>query len=78
MLRINYLPPEQMPSHQRDFPHEKQLAHLSATDGSRELAFLVVFYLIAQVSPVACVPLTRVAHELGRRRSAERTFRAAE
>jgi hypothetical protein len=52
VFRVNYLPPEQMPSHQRDFPREEQLAHLPASDGSRGLAFLVVFYLLAMLGGI--------------------------
>ena len=52
MFRINYLPPERMPQHHRDFPREEQLVHLSAADGSRGLAFLVIFYLLAMLGGI--------------------------
>ena len=41
-----------MPEHQRDFPGEEQLVHFAATDGSRGLAFLVVFYLPAMLGGI--------------------------
>ena len=33
MFRINYLPPEQMPSHQRDFPRESQRVEIAGLEG---------------------------------------------
>jgi hypothetical protein len=47
MLRVNYLPPEQMPTHQRDFPRNDQVVEMPRTDGSHQLALLVIMYLLA-------------------------------
>ena len=52
MFPVNYLPPEQMPSHQRDFPREEQGVHVLATDGSRGLALLVAWYLLAMLGGI--------------------------
>ena len=37
VLRINYLPPEQMPSHQRDFPRTQRV-EIAGLEGSRLLS----------------------------------------
>ena len=50
MYRVNYLPPEQMPSHQRDFPREGQA--ISTADGSRPLGTMVVGYLVAMLGGI--------------------------
>jgi hypothetical protein len=47
MLRVNYLPREQMPSHQRDFPREPQRVEMAGLEGSRLLGLLVACYLAA-------------------------------
>ena len=46
-MRVNYLPPEQMPSHQRDFPRDPQRAELAGLEGSRLLGLFVACYLAA-------------------------------
>ena len=50
MFRVNYLPPEQMPSHQRDFPRQAQA--ISGVEGSRMLGIMVVGYLIAMFAGI--------------------------
>jgi hypothetical protein len=47
VFRVNYLPPEQMPSHQRDFPREGQRGEMTGLEGSRLLGLLVACYLAA-------------------------------
>ena len=47
MFRVNYLPPEQMPSHQRDFPREPQRVEMAGREGSRLLGLFVACYLAA-------------------------------
>ena len=47
MYRINHLPPEQMPSHQRDFPRDPQRAEMAGLEGSRLLGLFVACYLAA-------------------------------
>ena len=47
MLRVNYLRPEQMPAHQRHFPRREQLNELPGASGSRGLALMVAWYLVA-------------------------------
>lgn len=46
MFRVNYVRPEQMPRHQRDFP-PREVVELPDFAGSRSLALLVACYLIA-------------------------------
>ena len=46
-MRVNYLPPDQMPSHQRDFPRDPQRAEMAGLEGSRLLGLLVACYLAA-------------------------------
>jgi hypothetical protein len=46
MLRVNYVRPEQMPSHQRDFPRREEPELPSAVD-SGGLGLMVACYLIA-------------------------------
>ena len=46
-MGVNYLPPEQMPSHQRDFPRDLQCAEMAGVEGSRLLGLFVACYLIA-------------------------------
>jgi hypothetical protein len=52
MFRVNYLPPEQMPAHQRDFPHRLQLEELPDAADSRGLGFLVAWYLVAMIGGI--------------------------
>jgi hypothetical protein len=47
MYRINHLPPEQMPSHQRDFPHRDDAREALGTSNSGGLLLLVLLYLLA-------------------------------
>jgi hypothetical protein len=51
MLRVNYVRPEQMPSHQRDFPRREE-PELPATSGSGGLFLMVACYLIAMFAGV--------------------------
>lgn len=51
MLRVNYVRPEQMPQHQRDFPR-RELAQLPDFSGSRSLALMVAGYLIAMFAGI--------------------------
>ena len=52
MFRVNYLPPEQMPAHQRDFPHRPQLDELPGPADSRGLGLLVAWYLVAMIGGI--------------------------
>jgi tetrahydromethanopterin S-methyltransferase subunit B len=52
MFRINYLRPEQMPPHQRDFPRREQIEELPGAAGSRELALMVAWYLVAMLAAI--------------------------
>jgi len=52
MFRINYLPPEQMPPHQRDFPRREQIEELPGAAGSRALAPMVAWYLVAMFAGI--------------------------
>jgi len=52
MFRINYLRPEQMPPHQRDFPRQEQIEELPGAAGSRELAMMVAWYLVAMFAGI--------------------------
>ena len=52
MFRVNYLPPEQMPAHQRDFPHRPQLDELPGAVESRGLGLLVACYLVAMIGGI--------------------------
>jgi hypothetical protein len=55
MFRVNYLPPEQMPAHQRDFPHRPQLEELPIAPGaadSRGLGLLVAWYLVSMIGGI--------------------------
>lgn len=48
MFRINYLPPERMSSHQRDFPQRERPAEpIALRGGSGELWLIVAGYLLA-------------------------------
>ena len=47
MLPVNYLPPEQMPSHQRDFPYRDDAREALGTSNSGGLLLLVLLYLLA-------------------------------
>ena len=47
MYRINYLPPEQMPPHERDFPPREPSELVPGADGSHALAVMVAWYLVA-------------------------------
>ena len=47
MFRINYLRPERMPSHQRDFPRRERPEEPIALRGSEELWLMVAGYLLA-------------------------------
>ena len=51
MLRVNYLRPEQMPSHQRDFPRREE-PELPGTSGSGGLGLMVACYLIAMLAGI--------------------------
>ena len=55
MFRVNYLPPEQMPSHQRDFPREGQRGEMTGLEGSRLLGLLVACYLAAIFAAIGLV-----------------------
>ena len=55
MYRVNYLPPEQMPSHQRDFPREGQHIEMADLDGSHRLGLLVLCYLVAIFAGIGLV-----------------------
>jgi hypothetical protein len=46
MLRVNYMLPEKMPVHQRDFPR-RELDELPRSNDSRGLALMVAGYLVA-------------------------------
>jgi tetrahydromethanopterin S-methyltransferase subunit B len=52
MFRINYLRPEQMPPHQRDFPRREQIEELPGAAGSRALAMMVGWYLVAMFAGI--------------------------
>jgi hypothetical protein len=53
MYRVNYRPPEALPSHQRDFPPRppseriQQRREPAGRDGSGRLALMVALYLLA-------------------------------
>jgi hypothetical protein len=51
MFRINYLRPEQMPPHQRDFP-PRERSELPSADGSQALALMVAWYLVAMFAGI--------------------------
>ena len=51
MLRVNYMRPEQMPPHQRDFPRREQ-SELPGAAGSRALALMVAWYLVAMFAGI--------------------------
>ena len=51
MFRVNYVRPEQMPSHQRDFPRREE-PELPAISGSAGLCLMVACYLIAMFAGV--------------------------
>jgi hypothetical protein len=51
MLHVNYLPPEQIPHQQRDFPRTEQ-TELRDFSGSHGLALLVAGYLIAMFAGI--------------------------
>jgi hypothetical protein len=51
MLHVNYLRPEQLSHHQRDFPRREQ-TELPDYSSSRGLALLVACYLIAMFSGI--------------------------
>lgn len=55
MLPVNYLPPEQMPSHQRDFPRANEIVRRA--DGSQELGLLVILYLVAMLGGIVLLGL---------------------
>lgn len=52
MLRVNYLPPEQMPAHQRDFPRQGQRVDMPTAEGSRGLGLMVLGYLVAMMGGI--------------------------
>lgn len=52
MFPINYLRPEQMPPHQRDFPRREQLEELPGAAGSQALPLMVVGYLVAMFAGI--------------------------
>jgi hypothetical protein len=41
-----------MPPHQRDFPRREQLDELPGADGSRALALMVAWYLVAMFAGI--------------------------
>ena len=47
VYRINHLPPEQTPSHQRDFPRRDDAREAKGASNSGELLLLVLLYLLA-------------------------------
>lgn len=47
MFRVNYLRPERMPSHQRDYPRNERPEEPRALGGSGQLALMVAGYLLA-------------------------------
>jgi hypothetical protein len=51
MLRVNYVRPEQMPSHQRDFPRREE-PELPSAGGSGGLGPMVACYLIAMFAGI--------------------------
>jgi hypothetical protein len=52
MFRINYLRPEQMPPHQRDFPPREQLQELPGAAGFRALVMMVAWYIVAMFAGI--------------------------
>jgi hypothetical protein len=52
MFRVNYLRPEQMPPHQRDFPRRDQLPEVSGAAGSQALVLMVALFLVAMFAGV--------------------------
>jgi len=52
MYRINYLPPEQMPPHERDFPRRQQSEAVPGADGSHTLAVMVAWYIVAMFAGI--------------------------
>ena len=60
MFRVNYRRPEDLPSHQRDFPPRALAQH---GDGSGQLALMVGLYLLAMSAGLALLvgvtPLTQ-------------------
>ena len=52
MFRINYLRPEQMPPHQRDFPPRQQPEELPGAAGSSALALMIAGYLVAMFAGI--------------------------
>ena len=56
MFPINYLRPEQMPPHQRDFPRPDQLVELPGA-GSQALPLMVVGYLVAMLAGILLLGL---------------------
>lgn len=54
MFRVNYRPPEEMPSHHRDFPTSATSKDVArSADGSGQLVLLVTGYLLALIFGVA-------------------------
>jgi hypothetical protein len=51
MLRVNYMRPEDTPSHQWDFPRRDR-TELPGSSGSHELGLMVAFYLIAMLAGI--------------------------
>jgi hypothetical protein len=56
MYRNNDLRPEQMPPHQRDFP-PKERSELRSADGSRALALMVAWYVVAMFAGILLLGL---------------------
>jgi hypothetical protein len=52
MYRINYVRPEEMPPHQRDFPRREQLEEMPGTAGSQALALMVGWYIVAMFAGI--------------------------
>ena len=51
MFRVNYHPPEALPSHQRDFP-ARPSGEIPGAEGSHQLAFMVAFYVVAVIAGI--------------------------
>jgi hypothetical protein len=47
MYRAHYQPPERLPPHPQDYPDRNDAGEALGASGSRELLFLVLFYLAA-------------------------------
>jgi hypothetical protein len=52
MFRVNYMRPEQMPPHQRDFPRRDQPPEVPGAAGSRALVLMVALYFVAMFAGI--------------------------